>query len=149
VLILDEPANGLDPPGIRWMRELLRSEARRGRAVLVSSHLLSEVAQVADDVVVISRGVLRASGPMETVLKGSGAGVTRVRAREAERLEAALRGRGMGVEQDSGALLVPGTEPEAVGVVAAEQGIALSELVAVSRSLEDVFLELTAEEAAA
>src|SRR5204863_5860565 len=62
VLILDEPANGLDPPGIRWMRELLRSEAGRGRAVLVSSHLLSEVAQSVDDVVVISHGVLRGPG---------------------------------------------------------------------------------------
>ena len=65
VLILDEPANGLDPPGIRWMRDLLRDEAGRGRAVLVSSHLLSEVAQSVDDVVVISHGVLRGSGPLE------------------------------------------------------------------------------------
>src|SRR5918996_464840 len=142
VLILDEPANGLDPPGIRWMRDMLRSEAARGRAVLVSSHLLSEVSQAADDVVVIARGVLRASGPMQAVLQGSGGGVTRVRAGEAERLAAALRERGMQVERDgSEAILVSGVEPAAVGLVAAEQGVALSELVAVSRSLEDVFLE--------
>ena len=63
VLILDEPANGLDPPGIRWLRDMLRHEAGRGRTVLISSHLLSEVSQTVDDVVVISHGVLRASGP--------------------------------------------------------------------------------------
>jgi ABC-2 type transport system ATP-binding protein len=154
VLILDEPANGLDPPGIRWMRDLLRSEAARGRAVLVSSHLLSEVAQAADDVVVIAGGVLRASGPLEAVLGGPDGPVTRVRAAEAVRLAELLSARGMLVERDGAgpaergaALLVRGASPEAVGGVAAEHGIALSELVAVSRSLEDAFLELTAEAA--
>jgi ABC-2 type transport system ATP-binding protein len=114
--------------------------------VLVSSHLLSEVAQAADDVVVIARGVLRASGTLESVLGGSDGPVTRVRAREAARLGEALRERGMSVELD-GALLVRGVRPEAVGAVAAEHGIALSELVAVSRSLEDAFFELTEEAA--
>jgi ABC-2 type transport system ATP-binding protein len=147
VLILDEPANGLDPPGIRWMRDLLRSEAARGRAVLVSSHLLSEVAQAADDVVVIAGGVLRASGPLEAVLGGSDGPVTRVRAAEAGRLGELLRGRGMFVEDEPSALIVRGSPPDAVGAVAAEHGVALSELVAVSRSLEDAFLELTAEAA--
>ena len=70
VLVLDEPANGLDPPGIRWMRDLLRAEAARGRAVLVSSHLLSEVAQSVDDVVVIAHGALRASGALEERARG-------------------------------------------------------------------------------
>jgi ABC-2 type transport system ATP-binding protein len=162
VLILDEPANGLDPPGIRWMRDLLRSQAERGRAVLVSSHLLSEVAQAADDVVVIARGVLRANGTLESVLGGTDGPVTRVRAGEAVRLADALRARGMDVEGDAGtpagdgpvanrlsagALIVRGFAPDAVGAVAAEHAIALSELVAVSRSLEDAFLELTAEAA--
>jgi ABC-2 type transport system ATP-binding protein len=147
VLILDEPANGLDPPGIRWMRDLLRSEADRGRAVLVSSHLLSEVAQAADDVVVIAGGVLRANGPLEEVLGGSDGPVTRVRAMELRRLAELLRGRGMLVEDEPSALIVRGASPEAVGAVAAEHGVALSELVAVSRSLEDAFLELTAEAA--
>jgi ABC-2 type transport system ATP-binding protein len=149
VLILDEPANGLDPPGIRWMRDLLRSEAARGRAVLVSSHLLSEVAQAADDVVVISRGVLRANGPLEAMLGGSDGPAARVRAAEAERLAAALRERSILVERDGApaTLIVRGAPPEAVGAIAAEHGIALSELVAVSRSLEDAFLELTAEAA--
>src|ERR671915_691484 len=145
VLILDEPANGLDPPGIRWMRDMLRSEAARGRAVLVSSHLLSEVAQVADDVVVLARGVLRASGTLESVLGGSDGPVTQVRAEEAVRLAGVLRQEGMVVEPDGSALMVRNVVPKAVGAVAAEHGIALSELVAVSRSLEDVFLELTAE----
>jgi ABC-2 type transport system ATP-binding protein len=165
VLILDEPANGLDPPGIRWMRDMLRSEAARGRAVLVSSHLLSEVAQAADDVVVIAGGVLRASGTLESVLGGTDGPLTRVRAAEAGRLAELLREQGMLVEHDGAAaaaprsashdgagdrrhaVLVRGTSPDTVGAVAAEHGIALSELVAVSRSLEDAFLELTAEAA--
>jgi ABC-2 type transport system ATP-binding protein len=143
VLILDEPANGLDPPGIRWMRDLLRHEAGRGRAVLVSSHLLSEVAQSVDDVVVISHGKLRASGTLEQVLGGVDGPVTRVRAVEAKKLAGALRGKGLAVESTDGALLVRGSAPEAVGRVAADQRIALSELVAASRSLEDAFFELT------
>jgi ABC-2 type transport system ATP-binding protein len=144
VLILDEPANGLDPPGIRWMRELLRFEAGRGRAVLVSSHLLSEVAQSVDDIVVISHGVLRGSGPLEQVLGGADGPVTRVRAREADRLAGLLRDQQLSVEADGeGALLVRGAAPEAVGEIAAEHRVALAELVAVARSLEDAFFELT------
>jgi ABC-2 type transport system ATP-binding protein len=146
VLVLDEPANGLDPPGIRWMRELLRAEAGRGRAVLVSSHLLSEVAQSVDDVVVISHGTLRASGSLEGVLGSPEGAVTRVRADRAEELAGALREGGMAAEPEgSGALLVRGAEPKAVGEVARQSGIALSELVAVSRSLEEAFFELTGE----
>jgi ABC-2 type transport system ATP-binding protein len=143
VLVLDEPANGLDPPGIRWMRDLLRFEAGRGTAVLVSSHLLSEVAQVVDDVVIISHGILRASGPLSGVLGSPEGPVTRVRAGEAERLGAVLGQQGIDVESDgSGALLVR-CPPEQVGTLAAEHRVALVELVAVSRSLEDAFLELT------
>jgi ABC-2 type transport system ATP-binding protein len=144
VLILDEPTNGLDPPGIRWTRDLLRSEAGRGRAVLVSSHLLSEVAQSVDDVIVISRGTLRASGTLEAVLGSPDGPVTRVRAGEIEQLARHLGESGLATESSEGALLVRG-EPEAVGIVAAEHRIALSELVAVSRSLEDAFFELTEE----
>jgi ABC-2 type transport system ATP-binding protein len=148
VLILDEPANGLDPPGIRWMRDLLRAEAARGRAVLVSSHLLSEVSQSVDDVVVISHGVLRGSGTLESVLGGADGPVTRVRAGEADRLAALLREQAHDVEPDgSGGLLVRGAAPEVVGQVAADHQVALAELVAVARSLEDVFFELTEGEA--
>ena len=80
VLILDEPTNGLDPPGIRWMRDMLRAQAAEGRAVLVSSHVLSEVAASVDNVVVIAGGTLRASGPLDAVLGSQDGPVTRVRA---------------------------------------------------------------------
>jgi ABC-2 type transport system ATP-binding protein len=144
VLILDEPANGLDPPGIRWMRSLLRSQAARGRAVLVSSHLLSEVSQSVDDVVIIARGSLRASGPLERVLGGTNGAVTRVRSADANRLARLLRERSVSVEQDaSDGLLAYGVTPELVGAVAADHRVALAELRARSRSLEDAFLELT------
>ena len=150
VLILDEPANGLDPPGIRWMRGLLRSEAARGRAVLVSSHLLSEVSQSVDDIVVISKGELRASGPIDQVVRGAEGGVIRVRAPDAKALAGALDAAGIAHSDDpSGALLVSGSSGEAVGEAANEKRVALSELTEVSRSLEDVFMELTGEPEAA
>jgi ABC-2 type transport system ATP-binding protein len=147
VLILDEPTNGLDPPGIRWVRELLRSEARRGRAVLVSSHLLSEVAQSVDDIVVISHGTLRARGSLEEVLGSSAAGPsTRVRAADNQRLASLLSERGVEFEDDgTGGLIVSGV-PDHVADIAAENGIALRELTPVSRSLEEAFFELTGEE---
>jgi ABC-2 type transport system ATP-binding protein len=145
VLILDEPTNGLDPPGIRWIRDLLRDQAGRGRTVLVSSHLLAEVAQSVDDVVIIANGVLRASGPLDEVLGGAGEPVTRVRSADDDRLIAALGDLELAVvRQASGALLVQGAAPREVGSVAAQQGIALVELVAQARSLEDTFLEPTA-----
>ena len=144
VLILDEPTNGLDPPGIRWVRDLLRAEAARGRAVLVSSHLLSEVEQSVDDVVVIAKGVMRADGPIERVLGGGGAPVTRVRSGDAERLAGLLRDRQIAVDVPSDdLLLVHDTAPEAVGEVAAEHRVVLRELVAQTRSLEEAFFELT------
>ncbi len=144
ILILDEPVNGLDPPGIRWIRDLLRKEAARGRAVLVSSHLLSEVAQSVDDVVVINHGVMRASGTLESVLGSPEGPVTRVRSGDGERLLGALRAAGMAVEADgSNTLIVRGSSPDLVGKVANEQRVALTELVAVSRSLEDAFFDIT------
>jgi ABC-2 type transport system ATP-binding protein len=96
---------------------------------------------------VIAGGVLRASGPLEGVLGGPDGPMTRVRAAEMGRLAGLLRERNMFVEDEPSALIVRGASPEAVGAVAAEHGVALSELVAVSRSLEDAFLELTAEAA--
>jgi ABC-2 type transport system ATP-binding protein len=146
VLILDEPANGLDPPGIRWMRELLRSEADRGRAVLVSSHLLSEVSQSVDDIVVISHGELRANGPLQQILGQATGGVVRVRARDSEGLGRALAAEGIEARDDEGAFFVSGASAEQVGAAANEHRVALSELAAVGRSLEDVFFELTGEE---
>jgi ABC-2 type transport system ATP-binding protein len=126
------------------MRNLLRAEAARGRAVLVSSHLLSEVAQSVDDVVVISHGVVRGSGTLVDVLGSPEGPVTRVRSADGEHLAALLRERGIVAEPDgSGALLARGVPPEAVGAVAAEHRVVLAELVAVSRSLEDAFFALT------
>ena len=144
VLILDEPANGLDPPGIRWVRDFMRARAARGGSVLVSSHLLAEVAQSADDLVVIAHGQLRAAGSLEQVLGQSGAPATRVRAADAERLANALRAGGALVERGSdGALVVHGLTPAEVGLLALEHGVALEELGAVARSLEDTFFALT------
>jgi ABC-2 type transport system ATP-binding protein len=148
VLILDEPANGLDPPGIRWMRDLLRHQAGIGRAVLVSSHLLAEVAQSVDDLVVIAKGSLKASGPLEAVLGSSDGPVARVRAADEPALAAALRDAGLSVNEDPAGGLVVQAEPARVGLVAAERGLALVELGTVSRSLEDAFFELTDEEQA-
>ncbi|HEV7883817.1 MAG TPA: ATP-binding cassette domain-containing protein [Solirubrobacteraceae bacterium] len=143
VLILDEPTNGLDPPGIAWMRGLLRQQADRGRAVLVSSHLLAEVAQSVDDVVVISHGALKARGPLAQVLGGDGGPVTEVRSQDDERLAGALVARGLAVQHDGGALLVPGATPEQVGVVAGDEGVYLTGLAPRSRSLEQAFFDLT------
>jgi ABC-2 type transport system ATP-binding protein len=145
VLILDEPTNGLDPPGIVWMRGLLREQASRGRAVLVSSHLLSEVAQSVDDVVVISRGRLRGHGTLESVLGGDEGLVTVVRAQDDERLSRALRSAGFTVQRSGDGLLVPGTSPEEVGVVAGDAGVYLVALAPQTRSLEQAFLALTGE----
>ncbi|HEV7760176.1 MAG TPA: ATP-binding cassette domain-containing protein, partial [Acidimicrobiales bacterium] len=166
VLILDEPTNGLDPPGIRWVRDLIQAQARRGRAVLISSHLLFEVAQSVDDVVVIAEGTLRADGPLDQVL-GGGDAVTLVRTARADvaRLGDALHRRGLTVDRedrdgrdgrddrdggdgdgaggDSDGLLVTGAAPALVGAVAAEHGVALTELRPQTRSLEDAFLALT------
>jgi ABC-2 type transport system ATP-binding protein len=143
VLILDEPTNGLDPPGIAWMRGLVRRQADSGRAVLISSHLLAEVAQSVDDVVVISHGELKARGPLEQVLGGDGGPVTEVRSQDDKRLAGALTARGLAVQQDGVGLLVPGATPEQVGVVAGEEGVYLTGLAPRSRSLEQAFFDLT------
>jgi ABC-2 type transport system ATP-binding protein len=147
VLVLDEPANGLDPPGIRWLRDLMRHQASEGRAVLVSSHVLAEVAQSADEIVVIAHGRLRAQGRIAEVLGGADGAATFVRSPDADRLASILAARGLRVEPaEPGALLVRGTGPETVGRAAGEQGITLFELYARSRTLEDAFFELTGEE---
>jgi ABC-2 type transport system ATP-binding protein len=147
VLILDEPTNGLDPPGIRWLRDLLRAEAARGRAVLVSSHLLAEVAQSVDEVVIIARGRLRAHGPLEQVLGREGAAThVHVRCADAGALAEVLGRAGLGVAHaGADGLSVSGATAEQVGRVACEAQIALIELTTRGRSLEDAFLALTAD----
>jgi ABC-2 type transport system ATP-binding protein len=143
--VLDEPANGLDPQGIRWLRDFLRARAAEGRTVLISSHVLAEVAQTVDEVAVISRGRLVAQGSLDELTRGAAVPVW-VRSREPERLREALRARDVAAEaRDSapGWLVVRGASLETVGDAAAEQGIAVYELYRPAQTLEDVFLELT------
>jgi ABC-2 type transport system ATP-binding protein len=148
VFILDEPANGLDPQGIRWLRDFLRWYASQGRTVLVSSHVLAEMAQTADAVIVIARGRVVAQGPIAELIAGRG-GAVEVRSPGAERLGAALRSHGFGVEQsDDHTLVVSGADIAAVGDLALSEGAAIHGLWERSASLEDVFFELTGEESA-
>src|SRR4051812_32773140 len=150
VLILDEPTNGLDPGRIRWLRELLRQIAGEGRTGLVSSHLLAEVSQAVDDVVVIARGELRARGTLDDVLgKSDGQPVTDVRSPYPDHLRESLTRRGHQVQAGTGDQdLVVSAAPEQVGIAAAEDGLTLYRLSARERSLEDTFFALTGEEAA-
>ncbi|HEV7965550.1 MAG TPA: ATP-binding cassette domain-containing protein [Actinoplanes sp.] len=145
VLILDEPANGLDPEGIRWMRELLQGLAAQGRTVLVSSHLLSEMQALADDVVIVAAGRLVRQGSVTDVLASmSGGDRVKVRTPEPEKLTAALHGAGVTVTIDGvGMLLVSGATATAVGDTALAAGVAVHHLTAEQPDLEDVFLDLT------
>jgi ABC-2 type transport system ATP-binding protein len=147
LLVLDEPANGLDPEGIRWLRDFLRSFAAAGGTVLVSSHVLPEVAQIADEVVIIHRGRLVAQEPL-AVLTARSAGSTVVRSPEAERLRERLAGEGIEAVAVGDGELRAAAPPERVGEVAAAAGMILHELRAEGASLEEVFLELTTEEPA-
>jgi ABC-2 type transport system ATP-binding protein len=146
VLILDEPANGLDPEGIRWMRDLLKALAAEGRTVLVSSHLLGEMQLLADDVVIVAAGKLVRQGPVEDVLgDGSINAQVRVRTPQADQLTAALAGIGATVTPVAdGSLLVHGTEAAAIGHAAFTAGVELHELATERGDLEQVFLQLTA-----
>jgi ABC-2 type transport system ATP-binding protein len=150
VLILDEPANGLDPEGIRWMRELLQGLAAEGRTVLVSSHLLSEMQALADDVVIVAAGKLVRQGTVAEVLASMGGdGRVRVRTPEPEKLTAALRGTGATIDADrDDTLLISGIDAAVVGDTALAAGVALHQLTTDQPDLEDVFLDLTHEKAA-
>ena len=142
VLILDEPANGLDPAGIRWMRDLLRGHADRGATVLLSSHLLHEIEVVADDLVVIGNGRIVARGTKAELLASTG---THVRTRHPGRLVHALTDAGVVAHEVDQALRVD-ADPERVGRVAHQAGIPLIELrTADGAGLEELFLELTAD----
>ena len=139
-LILDEPANGLDPAGIRWMRDLLRSFADDGGTVLLSSHLLHEIEVVADDLVVIGAGRVVAEGAKADLLRGTG---TVVRARDLVALDRALRSAGLQTSPSTDGALHADGDPAVVGMVAREAGLALIELRAAGGGLEDLFLQLT------
>ncbi|TMK80164.1 MAG: ABC transporter ATP-binding protein [Actinobacteria bacterium] len=147
VLVLDEPANGLDPQGIRWLRELLRSLAGEGRTILISSHVLAEIEQIADEVVIIHRGKF-VEHATTTELAARAAGGIRVRTPQADRLRAALEQAGVRVTASDGDLLTVADATTArVGELAAASGIVLHELAAERPTLEEAFLELTSREA--
>jgi ABC-2 type transport system ATP-binding protein len=145
LLILDEPANGLDPEGVRWLRDFLRAFASQGRTVLISSHVLAEVAQTVDQVLIISRGRLVVESSLAQLTARVG-GSIRVRTPNAAQLQQALRQENLQTTTSNDhALLVHGTTSEHVGDVAFAAGIPVHELVTEGSSLEQIFLELTAE----
>ncbi|NUW38679.1 ATP-binding cassette domain-containing protein [Nonomuraea rhodomycinica] len=147
VLMLDEPLNGLDPEGIRWLRGLLRSLAAEGRTVLVSSHLMNEMALTADHVVVIGRGRLIADCAMD-VLAGRFQAEVLVRTPHPERLAGVLRAHGATVvREDDGGLSVRDLDAARIGVLALSEGIALAELSPRGASLEEAFMRLTEDSA--
>jgi ABC-2 type transport system ATP-binding protein len=142
VLMFDEPANGLDPEGIRWMRGLLRGHAARGGTVLLSSHLLGEVEHTVDRLLVIGGGRIVADGPVASLLGSDGVSV---RSADPAALASDLVAKGYPVSPgDDGALVVSEATPGDVGAVAAAGGHVLSELRPLQRGLEDVFFSLTA-----
>jgi ABC-2 type transport system ATP-binding protein len=145
VLLFDEPVNGLDPEGIRWVRTLMRTLAAEGRTVFVSSHLLAEMANTADRLVVIGRGKLIASTTVAEFVAGSGADVVRVRSPQLDTLEGLLSDAGIDAtaEPDGSALSLRGAAIEVIGDLAARNGITLHELSAQRASLEEAYLKLT------
>lgn len=143
ILILDEPANGLDPAGIRWLREFLRTFAEDGGTVFVSSHQLAETAQLADDVVVINHGRLVTHTPVHDLTAES---IVRVRSPQIEILERLVKDAGAETRStDSDGMDLTGLPMERVGAIAAAEAIELHELSTRTSTLEDVFLDLTAE----
>ena len=147
VLMLDEPVNGLDPEGIRWIRGLLRSLAAEGRAVLVSSHLMSELQGTADHVVVIGRGRLIADASMAELLGAASAGTVTVRTPDPGEATVVLANAGATVSSTgSDVLEISGLSTEEVAAVLAQNGLRLRELVPHRASLEDAYMELTRDE---
>ena len=143
-LLLDEPVNGLDPEGILWIRNLLKALAAEGRTVFVSSHLMSEMAVTATELIVVGRGRLIASGSVEDLIHRASGGVVVVRSQQADRLAGLLASDGRRIERPRpDTLQVTGMDSESVGLVAAREGIALIELTAQQATLEEAFMEIT------
>ena len=144
VLLLDEPVNGLDLDGVLWLRDLLRYLAGQGRTVLLSSHLMSEMAMVAGHVIVLGRGRVLADQPIDALIASAGHSSVRVRSPRLDDIRALLNGPGIVLAGTSdGALDVKGLPAEAIGDLAAAHGVALHELSPVRASLEDAYLQLT------
>jgi ABC-2 type transport system ATP-binding protein len=143
VLVLDEPVNGLDPEGVRWLRQMLRSLAAEGRTVLVSSHLIAEMALTAEHLVIIGRGRLLADTPIDQFTRASTRADVLVRSPRAGELASLLTGHGAtAAAEDGGGLAVTGMTAAAVGDLAAEHGIAIHELAAREASLEQAYFDL-------
>jgi ABC-2 type transport system ATP-binding protein len=143
-LLLDEPANGLDPEGIVWLREFLKAYADKGNAVFVSSHLLSEISQMADNVIVIGKGKLIANTSVKQLVSGSVRSSIFVRVANTGQLEKVLKDRKLDYEKTDGGLKLAGIKTDQIGKLAFEAGIPVLELANHSASLEEVFLEITA-----
>ena len=146
-LVLDEPVNGLDPEGVKWVRTMVRYLASEGRTVFLSSHLMSEMAITADDIVVIGRGRIITTGSVADIIAASTTGSVKVRSPRATELAEALQRDGVTItSNDSEVLTVAGLRASAIGDLAAGRGIALHELTPISASLEEAFMTLTAGE---
>ena len=147
ILIFDEPVNGLDPEGVKWVRETCRRLAGEGRTVFISSHLMSEMAQTADHLIVIGRGRILTSGPVDEVIGSVTSDVVRVTSPAAASLARALQDAGIAVELKDAATLTTTEAPAArIGEIAAANGVVLHELTTVRASLEEAYLELTGSE---
>lgn len=142
-LILDEPANGLDPEGIAWLRQFIKDYAEGDKAVFISSHLLSEMAQMADNVVVIGKGKLIADTSINDLVSSSKQNGVFIRSSAMSKLERALHGAGVAYERIDGGLKVSAKTTDEVGRLAYSANVPILELATRSASLEDVFLELT------
>jgi ABC-2 type transport system ATP-binding protein len=145
VVVLDEPVNGLDPEGIRWVRTFARQLADEGRTVFISSHLMSEMALMADHLLVIGRGRILADCSMTDFMTDHAASYVRVKAPSLADVATLLTGRGLEVARVDDELRVGGLEPAAIGDLAFAHGLAVHELTLVRSSLEDAFMALTAE----
>lgn len=143
-LILDEPANGLDPEGIAWLRHFIKEYATRGNAVLISSHLLSEMALMADNIVVIGKGKLIASTSMSNLVSHNAKSSLFVRVDKMERLKKALKATSVTFEDQDGGLKVTGMTTDELGKLAHKEDLIVFELARHDVSLEDAFLEMTA-----
>jgi ABC-2 type transport system ATP-binding protein len=144
VLLLDEPVNGLDPEGILWIRNLLKSLAAEGRTVFISSHLMSEMAVTATELIVVGRGKLVVAGSVAEVTSSATGGAVRVRTTEADRLDNLLAGDGRHIERiGPDVLQVTGIDSTGIGVIAAREAIALIELTPQLATLEEAFMEIT------
>lgn len=144
-LMLDEPANGLDPEGIAWLRSFLKDYAAEGNAVFVSSHLLSEIALMADNVVVIGKGKLIANTSIKDLVASNGSSSLFVRTNNVSKLERALKSKSIAFTKEQGGLKVVGAKTDEIGMLAFDAGVAVLELAPHNASLEEAFLQLTAD----